>query len=594
MNKSLVSAVALLPLFVSLFAASVASLPAEASAQAGAQTYYPPYTPAVSAGCVTLSRDLTVGMRGSDVTSLQSFLVAQNYPGSGSWMVTGYFGAATAAAVRNFQTQRGLTQTGIADSATRAAIGNCLSGQSGSSVSNYNYTNPFSYNSNSFNYGYNNSGTNPYNYNYNYNYNTNYSYPVTGAVHIDTLSVTSAVTGASVTISGSGFDYNNNSVFVGSTPVTGIASYSGSSLSFVVPQNVSGAVMVYVANSRGSSNSLTLNVINFTGGSGCVYPYQTGYGNCGGCGMYGIPCPNARLAITSLSPDNGAIGSQVTVYGSGFTTSGNTVRFGNGIIANIGSQDGRAISFAVPANMTGYNNIPVGLGTYPVSVSNASGYTSNTLPFTVNALGGTGAPSISNVSGPSTLSTNVAGTWTLNILTGQSTYTNVSVRWGDEGVYGYSASAPQTTNYTGNQTFTFTHSYATSGTYTVTFTVSNLNGKSNTATATVVVSGSGSGQISLSSVTPQSGRVGTQVVLQGSGFTTYDNTVHFGIGGTQHLISQNGSQIYFTIPAYLSPCDVMSGTYCATYAQQVTPGQYQIYVQNALGQTGQLTFTVTL
>ena len=85
MNKSLVSAVAV----ISLFAASVAS----------AQTYYPPYTPAVSAGCVTLNRDLTVGMRGSDVTSLQSFLVTQNYPGSGSWMVTGYFGAATAAAV---------------------------------------------------------------------------------------------------------------------------------------------------------------------------------------------------------------------------------------------------------------------------------------------------------------------------------------------------------------------------------------------------------------------------------------------------------------------------------------------------------------
>ena len=586
MNKSLVSAVALL----SLFAASAVS------AQAVGQTYYSPYTsPAYStgAGCVTLSRDLTVGMRGSDVTSLQSFLVAQNYPGSGSWMVTGYFGTATQAAVRIFQSQRGLPQTGIADGATRAAIGNC-----GGGVAN-NYVNPFSspfaqgyggtqYN-NSFNYGYNYGGTNPYNYNYNY--------PVTGAVRINALSVTSAVTGSSVTISGSGFDYNNNTVFVGSVPVTGIASNSGTSLSFVVPQNVSGSVMVYVANSRGSSNSLTLNVINFTGGSGCVYPYNTGYGNCGTCGTYGygVPCQNMQLAITSLSPDNGAVGSQVTVYGSGFSTTGNTVRFGSGIIANIGSQDGRAISFAVPMNLVGYNSQPVGLGVYPVSVTNASGYTSNTLTFTVNALGGTSAPTISNVSGPSTLSTNVAGTWTLTVLTGQSTYTNVSVRWGDEGTYGYSASAPQTTYLSGNQTFTFTHSYAASGTYTVTFTVTNLAGQSNTSTATVTVSGSGSGQVSLSSVTPLSGRVGTQIILQGNGFTTYDNTVHFGIGGTQHLVSQNGTQIYFTIPAYISPCDVAtSGTYCALYAQQVTPGPYQVYVQNALGQTNQLTFTVTL
>src|SRR3989344_9033649 len=188
MNKSLVSAVALLSLSGSLFAASVVA------AQAVGQTYYSPYTPAVSAGCVTLNRDLTVGMRGSDVASLQSFLVAQYYPGSGSWMVTGYFGAATQAAVRNFQSQRGLVQTGIADSATRSAIGNCQSGQGSVGGVVNNYTNPFSspfaqgyggaqYN-NSFNYGYNNSGTNPYNYNY--NYNTNYNYSVTGAGHIDT------------------------------------------------------------------------------------------------------------------------------------------------------------------------------------------------------------------------------------------------------------------------------------------------------------------------------------------------------------------------------------------------------------------------
>src|SRR3989344_4860150 len=141
MNKSLVSAVALLSLSVSLFAASVVS------AQAVGQTYYPPYTPAAysnSTGCVTLNRDLTVGMRGSDVTSLQSFLVAQNYPGSGSWMITGYFGAATQAAVRNFQSQRGLVQTGIADSATRSAIGNCQYGQGGVGGVVNSYTNPFS------------------------------------------------------------------------------------------------------------------------------------------------------------------------------------------------------------------------------------------------------------------------------------------------------------------------------------------------------------------------------------------------------------------------------------------------------------------
>ncbi|HXK39019.1 MAG TPA: hypothetical protein VJ043_02935, partial [Candidatus Paceibacterota bacterium] len=53
---------------------------------AHAQTYYP----YVSQSCFSLSRDLVSGSRGSDVTSLQTFLLSQNYPGSGSWMITGY------------------------------------------------------------------------------------------------------------------------------------------------------------------------------------------------------------------------------------------------------------------------------------------------------------------------------------------------------------------------------------------------------------------------------------------------------------------------------------------------------------------------
>jgi peptidoglycan hydrolase-like protein with peptidoglycan-binding domain len=500
-------------------------------------------------------------------------------------MVTGYYGAATQAAVRIYQGQHGLAQTGVADSATRASIAACgtAAPYSTNMYPSYTNTNPYSYT---------NNYTIPYNNNYNYNYNNNYGYPYTpytGSVKIDSFSVTSAVTGASVTISGTNFDANNNTVYVGSVPVTNLPSYNGNALSFIVPQNVSGSVMVYVANSHGTSNSLVLNVINYGGGSGClpgqsVYPYTIGYGS----------CVSAPLTVTSLSPDNGAVGSSVTVYGTGFSTTGNTVHFGSGIITNIGSNDGRAISFIVPSQLIGYSGQSVGLGVYPVSVSNSSGYTSNVLTYTVTALGGSNVPSIGTVSGPNTLSTGVAGTWSLAVNAGNSTYTSVSVRWGDEGTYGYATVAPQTTYITGTQTFTFSHTYVTSGTYTVTFTVTNLNGKSATASATVVVSGTGSGQVTLSSVTPNSGRVGTQVILQGNGFTTYDNTVHFGIGGTQHLISQNGTQIYFTIPAYLSPCDVATpSTYCAQYAQQVTPGTYQMYVTNSLGQTNQTTFTVT-
>ena len=75
-----------------------------------------------SGPCVTLSRTLSMGTSGSDVTQLQAFLVAQNFPGGGAWMETGHFGAATLAAVKDFQQVKGLPQTGIVDIATRAAI----------------------------------------------------------------------------------------------------------------------------------------------------------------------------------------------------------------------------------------------------------------------------------------------------------------------------------------------------------------------------------------------------------------------------------------------------------------------------------------
>lgn len=109
--------------------------------------------------------------------------------------------------------------------------------------------------------------------------------------------------------------------------------------------------------------------------------------------------------------------------------------------------------------------------------------------------------------------------------------------------------------------------------------------------------GSNYNQPYLSSISPSSGRVGTQVVLYGSGFVTYgNNTVHFGNGGTMNLSSNNGTTIYYTIPSYISGCDITTsnyGTACPLYAQQVTPGTYPIYVSNGNGQTSTIYFTVT-
>lgn len=564
MNKAIISGIALVALLL--------------GGSASAQVYYPTTS---YGSCITLSRDLAYGSRGSDVTSLQTFLVAQNYPGGGNWMITGYYGTATQAAVRNFQQSRGLAQTGYVDSATRAAISNCSS----YTTPSYTYPAGYPYN-NSYNYNYNYNNNSGYNYGYNYGntYPYNYSAPT-----ISSLSVTSATVGSAVTIYGTGFDYSNNTVYVGSMPVANVASYNGTSLTFTVPNISSGSMLVYVTNARGSSNTLTLSVTNY--GNTCGY--GTTYGGSCGC-QYGSTygCPTGQLSIQSLSPNSGAVGQTVTIYGQGFSTSGNTVRFGNGIITNVNSTDGRAVSFVVPTYLTGYGNQTVNLGTYNVSVSNASGMTSNALPFTVTSLGTTNAPIIQSVTGPTTLSTNSTGVWTVNLAAQSNTYTTVSVRWGDEGTYG-SYSQPQTNSTWGQQTFSFSHAYAQSGTYTVTFTASNQNGQQSISTATVTVTGSGTGtNQTLSYMSPTSGRVGTQIVLSGSGFPQYGNVVHFGTGGSRDVVSMNGNTIYYTIPSWISPCDPMAQV-CTMQAIQVTPGTYPIYVSNSLGQTNTLYFTVT-
>ena len=451
---------------------------------ANAQSYSYPATPVtyptlgVSSSCINLTRDLSKGARGTDVSTLQSFLVAQNYPGSGSWMVTGYFGAATETAVRNFQTTHNLAVSGIVNAGTRAAMADCQPSQIG---------------------------------------------------------------GTSV-----GFGVQPFAIF---------------------PQyNVPAASTVPACGSQS-------------------YPYT-----------FGQFCPTPVLVptLSFLTPPQGAIGSTVTIYGSGFSPTGNTVRFGNGILTNIGSNySGNAITFTVPSALTGYGNQQVTLGTYQVAVSNGQGQTSNTLPFTVDSFGSFGAPGITSVTGPTTLQTGVSGTWSVTVRSIVNTHTTLSVRWGDENFYGAQTTAPQSQYISTAQTFTFTHAYSQAGTYTVTFSAIGQNGQEIRSTATVTVSGSGFGGVTISSVTPIAAAVGTPILLQGSRFTSYDNTVHFGVGGSRNIASfGNGTLIYFTIPSWVSPCDPNALT-CSAQAIQVTPGSYPIRVSNASGSTQTFYVTVT-
>lgn len=78
-----------------------------------------------------LNRQLEIGMSGTDVSALQTFLAKDNtiYP---QGLVTGYFGSLTKSAVSNFQARNGIATVGRVGPITLAAI-NAQMGSNGSS-----------------------------------------------------------------------------------------------------------------------------------------------------------------------------------------------------------------------------------------------------------------------------------------------------------------------------------------------------------------------------------------------------------------------------------------------------------------------------
>ena len=112
--------------------------------------------------------------------------------------------------------------------------------------------------------------------------------------------------------------------------------------------------------------------------------------------------------------------------------------------------------------------------------------------------------------------------------------------------------------------------------------------------------------VSIFSINPGSGPVGTTVTLSGSNFTSY-NTVFFGSGSigpvaaTYPTCSSIGSycstgqgQITFTVPSSVIPYCAPNSYYCPlTPRPMITPGTYPIYIANANGTSNSVNFTVT-
>lgn len=98
--------------------------------------------------------------------------------------------------------------------------------------------------------------------------------------------------------------------------------------------------------------------------------------------------------------------------------------------------------------------------------------------------------------------------------------------------------------------------------------------------------------VSIGSLAPRSGVVGTSVTIGGSGFTS-DNTILFGSGVVIHVPSKNGTSLTFDVPNGLTPACFYSTPRCLVATRMTTPGDYSVSVRNAHGTSNAITFTVT-
>src|SRR3989338_3615078 len=110
-------------------------------------------------------------------------------------------------------------------------------------------------------------------------------------------------------------------------------------------------------------------------------------------GPISVVTPSTQPSITVIYPTSGLVGTNVTITGTGFTSTNNSVKFGGGYMNGLNS-NGTSITFTVPDGLTPCppsaticpeSFMLVTPGTYPVSVINANG-TSNALSFMVTAV----------------------------------------------------------------------------------------------------------------------------------------------------------------------------------------------------------------
>jgi len=180
-------------------------------------------------------------------------------------------------------------------------------------------------------------------------------------------------------------------------------------------------------------------------------------------------------------------------------------------------------------------------------------------------------PIISSVSGPSTLSVNQKGTWTVSAYDPDGTYLSYTVNWGE--------STPSSSDSMGRigSTSSFEHTYSKAGTYTITFGVKDAQGASAQSTASVMVGSSSAPTVDLK----VNGMDEPSAVPFNGKFTvSWKSNGDYCAAGGHHVLLPNGSvwTEFYNLPAsgsmtliaahknygYLTPLEIGIGCYKGT------------------------------
>ena len=366
---------------------------------------------------------------------------------------------------------------------------------------------------------------------------------------------------------------------------------------------------------------------------GCTYKQGPNYdsstncnmvldcGTCGAGSVSGANCDSpAVLNISSLSPAYGPLGTQVIITGTGFTSTGNTIKMNDYTVTTTATSNGTSLTFNIPTNFSNCTSTyctglyaPVNPADYKITVINTNG-TSNTVNFSVT--GSITCPNNAMCAQLFTVTSPVGGEqWVMGTTqtiswTAPSSIKTVNL------MLNYSSSCPppiydqatgttivcnamlpapyaiaQNVPNTGSYSWTIPTSGVLANPSYISISDAGSSGQTAKSNPITISKPTGTAPV-INNINPISGAAGSQVTLTGTGFTSTGNTVTFS-GNPMTDITSNGTSLTFTVPTALNPSCYYSKPQCLAPTVIMQPGIYQVTVTNANGTSNVINYTVS-